>query len=229
MLLVVSAIVVGNAAYQSGNISGAGLGLNGLFSIGSSTSQDSFNYWPLVIGLIAFTLLWTGSYQLIEKALIALVLLMSLSFVTTFVMTQPDLGELLQGALIPSIPNGATLTVIALIGTTVVPYNLFLHSASVAKKWRSPSDLSSARRDLYVSIPVGGLISIAILSTAASAFFGKQMSIQSAADLAPATAAFIRKWCSIFYGDRALCCGNIFSGHSPISVCLRVKWYSRSF
>ncbi|MCW8998697.1 MAG: Nramp family divalent metal transporter [Kangiellaceae bacterium] len=186
ILLVVSAVVIGNAAYQSGNISGASLGLNGMFNSISGVSDDSFNYWPIVIGFIAFILLWTGSYKIIEKALIGLVLLMSLSFLTTFIMTNPDLSELFQGALIPSIPDGATLSVIALIGTTVVPYNLFLHSASVAKKWRSPADLAHARKDLYLSIPVGGLISNAILSTAASAFFGKQISIQSAADLAPA-------------------------------------------
>ncbi|HFB64358.1 MAG TPA: divalent metal cation transporter, partial [Aeromonadales bacterium] len=46
--------------------------------------------------------------------------------------------------------------------------------------------LSEARKDLLISIPLGGLISIAIVSTAATAFFGKAVSLQSVADLAPA-------------------------------------------
>ncbi|TQV89810.1 Nramp family divalent metal transporter [Aliikangiella coralliicola] len=185
ILLVVSAIVVGNAAYQSGNISGASLGLSGLLELQLSGSSD-LSLWPLIIGVVAFILLWSGSYKIVEKALILLVCIMSLAFLTTFIITQPDLSELFSGLLIPSMPDGSTLTIIALIGTTVVPYNLFLHSASVKQKWQSPDDLPEATKDLFISIPLGGLISIAIVSTAAAAFFGKQVTIQSAADLAPA-------------------------------------------
>jgi len=183
VILVVSAIVIGNGAYQSGNISGASLGLSSLIQ---PVSLFGFSVWPIIIGIIAFTLLWRGNYPIIERALIVLVALMSLAFLITFFITKPDPGELLSGLFIPDIPKGTTLTVIALIGTTVVPYNLFLHTASVAKKWKKPEQLKEAKKDLYISIPLGGLISIAILSTAASAFFGKQLSIQNVADLAPA-------------------------------------------
>lgn len=181
ILLVVSAIAIGNAAYQGGNISGASLGL-------SEIAGDKAPYliWPLLIGLTAFLLLWTGSYKLIEKSLISLVALMSISFIATMLITSPDLGLIFSGLLSPQIPDGATLTVIALIGTTVVPYNLFLHASSVKEKWSSPSQLHLARKDLYISVPIGALISMAILSTAATAFFGHQISIQSAADLGPA-------------------------------------------
>ncbi len=181
--LVVSAIVIGNGAYQSGNISGASLGLSSLLQ---PVSLYGFSIWPLVIGVIAFILLWQGNYSFIEKALMTLVALMSLVFLFTFFITRPDMGALLSGLFIPDIPDKATLTVIALIGTTVVPYNLFLHAASVSKKWQHPEQLPESRKDLYLSIPLGGLISIAILSTAASAFFGNQLSIHSVADLAPA-------------------------------------------
>jgi len=178
--LVVSAIVIGNAAYQGGNISGASLGLSSIFS-----NQIEFSYWPILIGTIAFLILWKARYHLIEKVLITLVGIMSLAFMITFVITQPNMTEFFSGLLIPQIPDGATLTVIALIGTTVVPYNLFLHSSSVCQKWKSPSQIPQARKDLYFSVSLGGLISMAILSTAATAFFGKQIAIQSVADLAP--------------------------------------------
>jgi len=178
--LVVSAIVIGNAAYQGGNISGASLGLSSIFP-----NLMEFNYWPILIGGFAFIILWKAHYQLIEKVLIALVALMSLAFIITFIITQPNMVEFFSGLLIPQIPDGAGLTIIALIGTTVVPYNLFLHSSSVHQKWKSPSQIPQARKDLYFSVSLGGLISMAILSTAATAFFGKQVSIQSAADLAP--------------------------------------------
>ncbi len=184
--LVVSAIVIGNGAYESGNISGASIGLVALFDGNFPASFFGINIWPFFIGLMAFMVLWRGNYFIVEKVLIFLVAVMSLAFMLTFFMTQPDLTALFSGLLIPQFPTGSTLTVIALIGTTVVPYNLFLHSASASRKWKQPSHLSEARKDLLISIPLGGLISIAIVSTAATAFFGKAVSLQSVADLAPA-------------------------------------------
>lgn len=192
-LLVVSAVVIGNGAYQGGNISGASLGLESLLG----KAGDSFSYWPWLIGFLAFLLLVTGSYKFIEKSLIVLVGLMSLSFIVTFILIKPDLKALFNGLFIPEIPDGATLTVIALIGTTVVPYNLFLHASSVGERWKSVEQLNEARQDLYVSIPLGGLISLAILSTAATAFFGKQISITNAADLAPALKPLFGDWAQI--------------------------------
>ncbi|WP_246075843.1 Nramp family divalent metal transporter [Aliikangiella marina] len=190
--LVFCAIVIGNGAYQGGNISGASLGLAGLFpDLGNSLG---WNFWPLIIATVAFVLMWRGSYHVLEKSLLMLVAVMSLAFLVTFVITAPNLIELLGGMFYPRIPSGATLTVIALIGTTVVPYNLFLHAASAKQRWQSAENLSEARKDLYVSIPIGGLISIAIVSTAAAAFFGKQIELNSAADLAPALTPIFGGW-----------------------------------
>lgn len=184
IFLVVGAIVVGNAAYQVGNISGSSLGLTHLF--GEQYWLGSSAVWPITIGLVALGILATGSYRLIEKSLIVLVGVMSIAFLASFFLIDLNWSDFLSGLLIPSLPSGATLTVIALIGTTVVPYNLFLHSASASKKWQKVEQLSDARKDLYIAIPLGGLISIAIVSTAASAFFGQQVQITTAADIAPA-------------------------------------------
>src|SRR5690606_2384479 len=113
---------------------------------------------PLIIGLVAAMILASGSYRVIEKVLIGLVLLMSIAFVGTFVVSQPDWSALLGGLLWPTLPAGSVLTVVALIGTTVVPYNLFLHASSAAQKWQRPEQLVDATRDLAISIPLGGLI-----------------------------------------------------------------------
>ena len=192
--LVFCAIVVGNGAYQSGNISGASLGIESLFPRTLNFGSNSLSLWPSVIGTIAFALMWTGSYRLIERALIVLVMLMSGAFLLTFMLTRPNIGELVSGMLIPTIPDGAALTVIALIGTTIVPYNLFLHASSARQKWQSPEQLPQARRDLLLSIPLGGLISVAIVATAASAFFNQQVKLQSVADLAPALHPLFGDW-----------------------------------
>ena len=184
LALVISAIVIGNAAYEGGNLAGASLGLKLL--TGSELTASDTSLWPMLVAAIAAALLWSGNYRLIERTLILLVALMSLAFLLTFIITRPDFSALFSGLLKPTVPSGAALTVIALIGTTVVPYNLFLHSSTASQKWRSAKELSSARRDIFISIPVGGLISIAIVSTSAAAFFSHQLSIASAGDLAQA-------------------------------------------
>lgn len=182
VFIVVSAIVIGNAAYEGGNIAGASLGLNAFAQI----EVNGFSIWPVTIGLAAFFLLITGSYKVIETALIVLVFLMSAAFLLTFLLIKPNISDLFIGLFVPSVPAGSILTIIALIGTTVVPYNLFLHASSVSKKWHKPEHLKDAKNDLLVSIPLGGLISLAIVSTAAMAFFGQSVELKSAADIAPA-------------------------------------------
>ena len=65
---------------------------------------------------------------------------MSISFLITALITKPDILEILKGALWPSVPEGSLLTIIGLIGTTVVPYNLFLHASLVKEKWKGKED-----------------------------------------------------------------------------------------
>lgn len=169
ILLVVAAVGIGNAAYQAGNITGAALGLQ-------SISGISLNWWALAVGLLAAALLASGVYRLIEKLLIALVLLMSVVFLLTLLMVGPSPADMLAGMLLPSLPAGSLLTVLALIGTTVVPYNLFLQASAVQEKWPASLDLKQALResriDTGLSIGLGGLITLAIMSTSAAAFFG---------------------------------------------------------
>lgn len=195
LLLVVAAIVIGNSAYQGGNISGAALGADALFADSAAVMQwknyTSVNPWALLLGLMAAVVLWFGQYKLIERCLIALVILMSLAFIGTMLLTRPDLAALLKGAFWPAIPTGAVLSVVALIGTTVVPYSLFLHAATAAQKWPHNNlapqvAIRAARQDIAVAIPLGGLISIAIVSTAATAFFGREQQLDNVAQLAQA-------------------------------------------
>jgi NRAMP (natural resistance-associated macrophage protein)-like metal ion transporter len=223
ILLVVSAIVVGNGAYQSGNISGASLGLAGIAEQLGWSFPFSSTIFPMVIGLIAFSLLITGSYKVIERALVVLVGLMSVAFVVTFFLSDPHWLDLGKSFIAFELPTGATLTVIALIGTTVVPYNLFLHASTASKKWQSVTDISSARKDLLFSVPLGALISVAILSTAASAFFGKQISLQSAADLAPALQPLFGESASVFLGFGLFAAGISSAIAAPLAAAFALS------
>ena len=162
MGIILIAIVIGNTAYEAGNISGATLGLQVLFG---------FNYtsfYPWVIGSTAALLLYFGSYKTLEKVFITLVLMMSISFVLTALLTKPDFSEVIIGLFIPVYPENGLFNIVALVGTTVVPYNLFLHASLIREKWNSVNDLASVRRDTFISIGLGGLVSIAIIISAAA-------------------------------------------------------------
>jgi manganese transport protein len=176
-LLVVAAIGIGNAAYEAGNITGAALALNAV--LGADITS-----WSFLVGLAAACLLFLGSYKMIERITLALVLTMSLVFFLTMIMVKPSLTAIFGGLINPTIPDGATLTVLALIGTTVVPYNLFLHSSTAARNWSNGNNLrnsiSQSRWDSGLSIGLGGLITLAVLSTSAAAFFGQDDSFSAA-------------------------------------------------
>jgi manganese transport protein len=223
VMLVVSAIVVGNGAYQSGNISGASLGLVGVAEqLGFKVAFGAIIF-PIMIGSLAFVLLITGSYKVIERALVVLVGLMSIAFIVTFFLSKPQWHELISSFVAFELPTGATLTVIALIGTTVVPYNLFLHASTASKKWQSLNDISTARKDLLLSIPLGALISVAVLSTAASAFFGQQLSLQSAADIAPALQPLFGDSASLFLGLGLFCAGISSAITAPLAAAFALS------
>ncbi len=174
VILILSAIVIGNAAYEAGNISGSVLGLQAIFD-GSST------FFSVLIGVIAFALLFIGSYKVLERALVALVILMSLAFLITAIMTKPNLTDIFRGVFIPKFPDESLLTIIGLIGTTVVPYNLFLHASLVKEKWHKIGDLKHARKDTIVAVVLGGIVSMCIIISAAAI---QSSEIGNAADLA---------------------------------------------
>ena len=167
--LIATTILVGNAAFQTGNLLGASLGVSLLTGLPQGLLVA-------VVGGLAGALLMTGAYKVIQNALVALVGLMSVVFFVVAVLTAPDLGDLLSGLLVPRVPPGALLTVLALIGTTVVPYNLFLHASAVLERWpdaeRNDENLSESRRDTLFSVALGGLITAAVV-IAASPLFGQ--------------------------------------------------------
>jgi manganese transport protein len=178
--LVLGALVFGNAAFETGNVAGAALGLEAL------TGSPAW-VWTLAVGAAALLLLASPGYRRIERSLIVLVALMSAVFLLTAVLARPEPIPLLRGALGVALPSGSLLTVIALVGTTVVPYNLFLHASAVREKWGPEVPLAAAlrasRRDSAVAIALGGLVTVSIV-VAASAFFGSGVEITSATVMA---------------------------------------------
>ena len=173
--LVIGAILVGNAAYQAGNLAGGVLGMELL--------MGAWNGWTLVAGALCFALLYFGKYRWVERILIALVLLMSVCFLLTAVLARPDWSAILAG-FVPRLPaSGNWMLVLTLLGTTVVPYNLFLHASTISKKYDRNTSLRDIRTENTTSILLGGIISMLLIITAGNVQ-SEVDTIRNAADLA---------------------------------------------
>ncbi|KPJ91060.1 MAG: manganese transporter [Gemmatimonas sp. SG8_17] len=208
--LVIAAILIGNAAYETGNLLGGALGLEALLS-GSS------RFWGPVLGIVAFALLWTGRYRWVERVLVAMVAVMGVVFLTTAVASGPDLRALAWGLLPLGLADrGAVLTALGLVGTTVVPYNLFLHASAAHERWKGESGLEAARADTAVSVTFGGIVSIAVLVTAAA--LPATLRVSSAGDMAQALQPLLGRWAGAFFACGLLAAGLSSAITAPLAA-----------
>ena len=214
ILLILCSILIGNAAYEAGNITGASLGIIAIIG------RETLNYIPLLIGFIAFIILYIGDYKVLERSLIFLVITMSVSFMITAIMTKPDLFSLLDGLFMPKINSESLLVVLGLIGTTVVPYNLFLHSSLVKEKWNDISKLKTARMESFISIIIGGIVSMAIIITAASV---SNDNVKSVMDLAKGLEPLYGKFAIYFLGIGLFASGITSSITAPLAAAYVAK------
>ena len=214
ILLILCSILIGNAAYEAGNITGASLGIIAIIG------RETLNYIPLLIGFIAFIILYIGDYKVLERSLIFLVITMSVSFMITAIMTKPDLFSLLDGLFMPKINSESLLVVLGLIGTTVVPYNLFLHSSLVKEKWNDISKLKTARIESFISIIIGGIVSMAIIITAASV---SNDNVKSVMDLAKGLEPLYGKFAIYFLGIGLFASGITSSITAPLAAAYVAK------
>ncbi|TRX61349.1 divalent metal cation transporter [Fulvivirga sp. M361] len=144
-------VVLGCAAYEAGNILGAIGGLQLVIDLKGP-------WLTLLVGVFAASILWYGNIAFVAKILGVLVAFMGVLFLAVASNVDFQSTELLKGTFIPSIPTGAEWLVLGLIGTTIVPYNLFLGSGLGHGK-----SLNDMRFGLILSVILGGMISIAIL------------------------------------------------------------------
>lgn len=212
--LVFAAIIIGNAAYEAGNISGAVLGISGVFG--------STMLWPLIIGVSSFGILFIGKFKIIERILIGLVLVMSVVFILTAIVVKPDISAIFSGLVIPSFTSDNQLAILALIGTTVVPYNLFLHASSVSQKWKKKEDLSDLRKENGVAIGVGGLISMAIVITSAATLFGSG-GISNMSQMATQLEPLLGSWAKYFLAIGLFAAGISSSITAPLAAAYTAK------
>lgn len=211
MLLVAAAIGVGNAAYETGNLLGAALG--GELLLGGSHAA-----WAVALAAVAGVLLWTGSYRIIERVLVGMVVVMSLLFLATAVAVGPAWPEVLRGTFLVSLPAKSGVLALALVGTTVVPYNLFLHAATAKERFFGRATLRDARIDLGLAIGLGGVVSAGILVTAAAG----GGPIESAVEMAQQLRPLLGPWATGFFALGLLAAGMTSAITAPLAAAYAI-------
>lgn len=204
--LILTAIVLGCVAYEAGNILGA--------VAGASLILDIPYYWlTIAIGLMAFGLFGFGSVNFIAKAMGIIVAFMGICFLTTAVIIQPSLTDILSGGFVPRFPVGSEMLILALIGTTVVPYNIFLGSGIVSEQ-----SLSEMRWSLGIAIGLGGIISIGVLIVGAS--IAGSFTFET---LAAQLAATLGDWAATFLGLGLFAAGFSSAVTAPLAAAITAR------
>lgn len=210
--IVIVAIFVGNCAYETGNLTG---GILGIQAVIPSLKTELI---VIVLSVLAILLLWSGNYKRIEKFLTGLVILMSIVFLATAIASPTDWGAVIKGLFVPSMGENNLMTIVGLIGTTVVPYNLFLHASSSSERWTSANkeDVINARIDTVISIGLGGLVSMAIIIVAAANLTG--LEVANGGDMAIAVEPILGSWAKWFIAIGLLAAGFSSAITAPLAA-----------
>ncbi|MCZ6727865.1 MAG: Nramp family divalent metal transporter [Acidobacteria bacterium] len=156
LALVLGAVIIGCAAYEAGNILGGVAGAQLVTDVPQ-------HIWTLALGAVAAVLLWFNSPTRVAQLLALLVAIMGVAFLWSAYLLRPEIEALLRGALRPSLPADSAVLALGLVGTTVVPYNLFLGSGLA-----SGGKLGETRFGIIVAVGLGGLISMGVLVVGAA-------------------------------------------------------------
>ncbi|WP_192349583.1 Nramp family divalent metal transporter [Algoriphagus sp. Y33] len=217
IVLVLLAIGLGNAAYESGNISGTNLGMQIFWEAPTLTLPGiEVQSGNLILGILAFTLLCWGNYKSLERVLVGLVIFMSIAFTATAVLTNPDWSKVFAG-FIPTWNDANLPTLVALIGTTVVPYNLFLYSSLAKTRWSGSADLPRMRKDIVISIVLGGIISMGIVIVGAA---NSGIEINSALDVSKGLEGIFGSFAKYLLGFGLMAAGLTSSVTAPLAAGL---------
>lgn len=167
--LLAGGVILGCAAYEAGNLLGAVAGLKLLAEVPT---------WilSLTIGVAAYLLLAIRSVLLLTRLLGVIVFILGFAFILVSIQAFQNPVQILTDSILPNFPPNSALIITGLIGTTIVPYNLFLGSGI-----GQGQSIAEMRQGIILAVLIGGLISMSILL--AGTLIEGEFSFQNAAQV----------------------------------------------
>jgi manganese transport protein len=162
--------VLASISTSLAEILGGAIALNMLFDI-------PIRAGALLVVAFVLIMLFTNSYRIIEKWIIAFVSVIGLSFVYELSLVNIDWNTAVKAWVTPSIPKGSMVIIMSVLGAVVMPHNLFLHSEIIqSRQWNLEGDKLIRRKlnyeflDTFVSMLIGWGINSSMILLAASTF-----------------------------------------------------------
>lgn len=169
--LLLSSAMLASVSTSLAEILGGAIALNMLFQIPLRAAA-------LLVTIFVLIMLYTNSYRIIEKWIIAFVSVIGLSFLYELSLVQVDWNSAIVGWVTPTFPKGSMLVIMSVLGAVVMPHNLFLHSEIIqSRQWNLQDEKIIKKQlryeflDTLVSMLVGWGINSAIILLAAATFF----------------------------------------------------------
>jgi len=168
---LLSSAMLASVSTSLAEILGGAIALNMLFQIPVRAGA-------LLVTIFVMIMLYTNSYKMIEKWIIAFVSVIGLSFLYELSLVDIDWNSAITGWVTPSFPKGSMLVIMSVLGAVVMPHNLFLHSEIIqSRQWNLENEKVIKKQlryeflDTLVSMLVGWAINSAMILLAAATFF----------------------------------------------------------
>lgn len=167
-------------SFQAGNAIGTGIAV-------AEMTQTPADWWVLVFTILALSLLFFRAfYRILEKLMIALVVLMLLAFCATLTVIRPG-GEDILGGFLPRIPNGSIGLVIAFTASCFSLVAAFYQAYLVQEQKKQGLPLSGgSARSAIPGILLLGLLVLIVMLCAGTALYSRGVPVSSAMDMASA-------------------------------------------
>jgi manganese transport protein len=174
---VLSFAVFASVSTSLAEIIGGAIALNMLFSV-------PVKIGAFLVTIFVFIMLFSNSYQKIEKWIIGFVSIIGLSFFYELFLVKVDWAAVGISLVKPSFPQGSMLLLMSVLGAVVMPHNLFLHSEIIqSRQWNLKDEhiikkqLKFEFADTLFSMIVGWAINSAMIILAASTFFQNNIKV----------------------------------------------------
>ncbi len=169
--VLLSSAMMASISTSLAEILGGAIALNMLFDIPIRAAA-------VLVTLFVFVMLYTNSYRIIEKWIIAFVSVIGLSFLYELSLVNIDWNGAISGWVTPQFPPGSMIVIMSVLGAVVMPHNLFLHSEVIqSRQWNLQDEKIIKKQlryeflDTLVSMLIGWAINSAMILLAAATFF----------------------------------------------------------
>ena len=175
--IIISAILA-SISTSLAEILGGAIALQMLFGISIPTGS-------VLTTVAVLIMLFTNSYKKMERAIIGFVSMIGLSFIYELFLVDIHWPSAIEGAFVPTVPQGSLLIIMSVLGAVVMPHNLFLHSEIVQSREihlegdeRIQHMLKYEFIDTLFSMIVGWAINSAMILLAATTFFAHNQHVE---------------------------------------------------